>query len=100
MEKIADIEDEIDFRKNQIDGAKESIEEFLLKISGNKTRKENTEKELEGSQKLSRDLREKFIAQNEAHTKLEVKVNKIDSDIEQTVNNLWESYELTISDAE
>ena len=98
--KIADIEDEIDFRKNQIDSAKESIEEFLLKISGNKTRKENTEKELEGSQKLSRDLREKFIAQNEAHTKLEVKVNKIDSDIEQTVNNLWESYELTISDAE
>ena len=100
LEKIADIEDEIDFRKNQIDGAKESIEEFSKKMADNKLRKENTEKELNDSQKLSRDLREKFVAQNEAHTKLEVKVNKIDSDIEQTVNNLWESYELTISDAE
>ncbi len=100
LERKADIYEEIEFRKNQIDGAKESIEEFSLKISQNKAKKESTEKELNDSQKLSRDLREKFVSQNEAHTKLEVKVNKIDSDIEQTVNNLWESYELTISDAE
>ncbi len=99
-EKIADIKEEIEFRLSQIEDSKESILECEEKIKDNKTKKENSEKELTDSQKESKDLREKFILENEAHTKLEVKFNKIDSDIEQIVNNLWDSYELTVTLAE
>ena len=99
-EKIEDIGEEIEFRKNQITDAKESIKEFEEKIKENRAKKETTESELLSCQKLSKDEREKFITQNEAHTKLEIKYNKINSDIEQTVSNLWDSYELTITCAE
>ena len=98
--KIKDINDEIEFRISQIAESKESIKEYEKKISDNKKKKEDTEKELNDSQKNSRDLRVKFVSENEAYTKLEVKFTKINSDIEQIVNNLWDSYELTISSAE
>lgn len=99
-EKIDDIKEEIEFRKSQIADSKESISECEEKIKANKAKKEASEKELSESQKESKALREKFILENEAHTKLEVKFNKIDSDIEAIINNLWDSYELTVTLAE
>ena len=99
-EKILDIKDEIEFRNTQISEASESIKEYKEKIEKNKEEKANKDSELSSCQKKSSELTEKFVVENEAHTKLEVKVNKINTDIEQTVNNLWESYELTITTAE
>ncbi len=99
-EKILDINDEIEFRLNQITETNESISEYRGKIEENKKKKEEAEENLSKSHKDSKELRDKFVIQSEEHTRLEVKVNKINTDIEQTVNNLWESYELTISSAE
>ena len=99
-DKIQDINDEILFRISQIEDSKASIREYEENIAKNKKKKEDTEKELNESQKSSRDLRVKFVSENEAYTKLEVKYTKVNSDIEQIVNNLWDSYELTISSAE
>lgn len=99
-DKILDINDEIEFRTGQIAETNESISEYKKRIEENKLKKADTEKELSESQKSSKELREKFVLQSEEHTRLEVKVNKINSDIEQTINNLWESYELTITTAE
>ena len=99
-DKILDIKDDIEFRTAQITEATESIVEYKKKIEENKEEKTKKDKELSHCQKKSNDLTEKFVIENEAHSKLEVKVNKINTDIEQTVNNLWESYELTITTAE
>lgn len=99
-ERILDIKEEIEFRISQINEAKESIAEFEKKIEENKAKKTKAENDLNESQKASKELRDNFIIQNEAHTKLEVKFNKINSDIEQIVNNLWDSYELTVTTAE
>lgn len=99
-DRILDINDEIEFRKNQIEETREQLSDYLKKIEENKQSKIKCEEDLDKNREDSKDLREKFVALSEDNTRLEVKVSKIENDIEQTVNNLWESYELTLTDAE
>ncbi len=94
------LEDAVEMSKQNIEKIKQEVENSSTAIEElKKTRMQNNEKltsleeEIASQFKILEDLKEQIV-------KLDVKKVKLEQDIEQIVNELWEEYELTPNKAE
>jgi chromosome segregation protein SMC len=97
--KNEDLQDEIDFKYQQISQLKDNITEYQKKMEQNKQRKAECEEALLKSQNGSKELRDKLIALQEEYSRLESRTTKAETELEYIINNLWDSYELTVTTA-
>ncbi|MBQ4109614.1 MAG: chromosome segregation protein SMC [Clostridia bacterium] len=97
--EILDLKDEVDFRNSQIADLNTAIDEGNKKIEANRLKKKETEELFEQNQEKSKKERDRLIKLNEEHSRLEVRLSKFENEIDGYINNLWESYELTVTTA-
>ena len=92
-ESIENFKNEIENIKKEVSNSSQIVEELK------QTRTENNEKLVELEQqildkfKILEDLKEQIV-------KMDVKKTKIEQDMEQLINHLWEEYEITPNNAE
>ncbi len=98
-EKISDIKDEIQFRVDQIQGLRETIEQYAEQIEECKKKAKEYTDEVNSRQSQSRALRDNYLKKSDENTRLEMRVEKLKADMDSIINSLWESYELTVSEA-
>ena len=90
--EIANLEEQIEKIKQEVTNSSSKIEELKqLRISKNEDLK-TAEEDIISKFKIIEDLKVQI-------SKLEVKKSKIETDLEQVVNKMWEDYELTPNNA-
>lgn len=97
--KNEDLQDEIDFKYQQISQLQENLAEYQKKMEQNKQKKAECEASLLKSQNGSKKLRDRLIALQEEYSRLESRTTKAETELEYIINNLWDSYELTVTTA-
>ncbi len=97
--KNEDLQDEIEFKYQQIAELKENILGYQQQIEENKRKKTECETAILDSQNGSKELRDRMIALQEEYSRLESKTIKAETELEYIINNLWDSYELTVTTA-
>lgn len=95
-----DINDDIEFKTEQI----ESINEEIVSLNSVIEKSENSRKEAQESikkqQEENKKLRDNQLIVQQEQSRVESKKTKTDVELENIINKLWEDYELTISTAE
>ncbi len=97
--KNEDLQDEIDFKYQQIAQLKDNITQYQQEIEANKQKKTECETAIVDSQNDSKELRDKMITLQEEYSRLESRTTKAETELEYIINNLWDSYELTVTTA-
>jgi chromosome segregation protein len=104
IEEIAgkndDIKDDIEFKKQQIEEIKADIDEFNREIALLAEKRKGAEDRIKENQKLLTGKREAQLALQQELGRIESKKAKAEAELENTVNRLWEEYELTVSSAQ
>ncbi len=99
QEKNEDLQDEIEFKYQQIAQLKDNIARYQQEIEENKQKKNECETAIVESQNGSKELRDKMISLQEEYSRLESRTTKAETELEYIINNLWDSYELTVTTA-
>ncbi len=92
-EAIISYKEQIENIKKEVENSSKTIEELKQVRTQNNEKLSSLEEEISSKFKALEDLKEQIV-------KLDVKKTKIEQDMEQMVNTLWEEYELTPNNAE
>lgn len=92
-ESIESSKKEIENIKQEVSNSSQTIENLKTTRAQNNERLSELEKEISEKFKVLEDLKEQLV-------KIDVKKTKIEQDVEQMVNQLWEEYEITPNNAE
>ncbi len=98
-EKIAEIEREIDGKKNDINAHNKHIEEINGQISQLNTEKLELEARRNKKEKESKDLNDEILNLERERSRLEAKKDSAILEEKQITDKLWENYELTVMGA-
>ena len=85
--------EQIEEIKAEVQNSSEKVEELKQKRTENNEKLASIEEEISSKFKVLEDLKEQIV-------KMDVKKTKLEQDIEQIVNSLWEEYEITPNNAE
>ena len=91
--KIKNLEEKIESIKSEVKGSSEKIEKLKQERTSKNEKLSRTEEEILEQFKTIEDLKNQI-------SKLEVKKSKLDFELEQIINKMWEDYELTPSNAQ
>lgn len=92
QEQISKLEEEIQKVKEEVAGSSNKIEELKQERIQKNAKLENTEEEINKQFSVLEDLKEQIV-------KLDVKKGKLEQDLEDVVNKMWDEYELTPNNA-
>ena len=84
---------EINTIKSEVENSSNKVEELKASRVNNNSKLEKTEKEITEQFTVIEGLKEQLV-------KIDVKKTKIDQDLKQVVDNLWEEYEMTPNNCE
>ncbi len=98
-ERNEDLKDEIAFKQEQIAQLQENLLKYQEQIAANKQKKAECEDAVLKSQNGSKELRDKMMKLQEEYARLESRNTKAETELEYIINNLWDSYELTVTTA-
>ena len=93
QEKIKELEIEIEKIKERIANSGEEVETCKQTRVEKQQSLKQKEEEIQSQFKVLEDLKEQIV-------KMDIKKNKIEQDIQDTINTLWEEYEITPNHAE
>jgi len=90
---IIELNEQIEKIKQEVENSGSLIEELRVSRNNKNEELKNKEEEINSKFKTIEDLKEQIV-------KIDVKKTKLEQDIEQIINNLWEEYEITPNNAE
>jgi chromosome segregation protein len=96
-EKNIAITEDIDFKKEQVELEKEILATTSSELLKIKSQKDDIENNFENFQNVAKDVRENHLLDEQARGSLIYKIEKAQSDIENSTQYLWENYEITYS---
>ena len=88
QQKIQELNEQIEKIKTDVQNSSTKVEDLKNKRIKKNENLANTENEINSQFHTIEDLKEQIV-------KIDVKKTKVEQDLEQVVNNLWEEYELT-----
>ena len=96
---IADMQSEIHNKQEEIDRNKDRIADYREEIEMILQSKSGENREIQSLRDESKSLTETAFSLQEECTRLEGRASRTQEDLDRAVSDMWEEYELTISDA-
>lgn len=97
--KILDLQDDIEFKKNQMAEFSQRTGDFRSRTTELLQLKREAEEMIKKNQEETKNTREQLFALGQQHAKEESRHNRLEADLENMTNHLWEEYELTYTEA-
>ncbi len=95
-----DLQDDIEFKIQQINDFYEEVETLKIEISALQDERRKTQEMIKSNQDELKVKREQQFTMQQEQGRIESKKAKAEVELENTINRLWEEYELTITTAE
>ncbi len=89
--------EDIEFKQEQIKQEHQYLKDTLAELEAIRTQKESIDETFLAQQEAQKQARDALLVLEQELSKLTVKIEKIQNDIEVYTENLWEQYELTYS---
>ncbi|OQB15772.1 MAG: Chromosome partition protein Smc [Firmicutes bacterium ADurb.Bin193] len=100
ISKNEDINDDIEFKTQQINELKEEIKTLKGEVSDLLAKRRKTEESIKQKQSSLSAKQEEQLKLQQEQGRLENRKTKAQTELENIINRLWEEYELTLSAAE
>ncbi len=97
--KILDLKDDIAFKQKQMEEFTQKTGDFRSRAAELAQQKRETEDKIKRSQEETKNTREQLFSLGQQQAKVEGRQNRLETDLENITNRLWEEYELTYTEA-
>ena len=95
-----DINDDINFKTEQITSINEEISSLNAVIENSENARKEAQESIKKQQEENKKLRDNQLVVQQEQSRVESKKTKTDVELENIINKLWEDYELTTTTAE
>jgi len=95
-----DILEDINFKNQQIEDIELEIEQLKNMIDSTEKSRKDAQESIKKQQENNKQLRESQLVLQQEQNRIDSKKVKSEVELENTINKLWEDYELTVSSAE
>lgn len=97
--KILDLKDDIEFKQGQMEEFTQKTGDYRNRAAELSLQKRETEEKIRKIQEETKNTREQLFSLGQQQAKVEGRQSRLETDLENITNRLWEEYELTYTEA-